>query len=178
MELSSWMHSPDDIDQTLTRSWLTDAIYSPLLSQHTDCTSVLWPWDYKSSTSGSRLLKTLLVCPEKKSFTTPTRRRRKKCMSRSYNLYQQYAKEFEMCACAGCKWRKCSKGTFQTKIEDMLVFKDRTCSVYFFPCVSMSNMETTFSAAAAKNCPTWGWNRTWALPPCTKKAELDKSTSY
>jgi hypothetical protein len=35
----------------------------------------------------------------------------------------------------------------------------QTCRVYFLVCVSTSNMETTFSLAAARNCPVLGWKR-------------------
>ena len=160
------MHSPDDIDQTLTRSWLTEARYSPLLSQHTDCTSVLWPLDYKWSTSVSHHRKKIGASllqnrgGEKLNSVMPTVCR---------GLWDVHVQ--------GSSEGKCSKGTFWTKErDDMLVFKNKTCRVYFFPCVSISNMETTFSAAAAKYCPALGWNRTWAVPPCTRQS--DKPVSY
>lgn len=86
-------------------------------------------------------------------------------------LYQQHVEEFKIFMGRALVKENVARELHEQKRHDMLVFKNRTCRVHFFPCVSISNMETIFSAAAAKNCPALGWNRTCAVPPCTRNTE-------
>ena len=90
-------------------------------------------------------------------------RGRKVCTITQLLNYRHYAEGFKLCTCKVYR-RKIHRGT--------------TCKVYFLPCVSISNMETTFSSATARNCPAFGWNRTCPVPPCTRTAELGKTISY
>lgn len=57
---------------------------------------------------------------------------------------------------------------FETSIVhwELGELQNYTCRNCIFLSVSTSKMEISLSAAAARNCPSLGWNLTCAVPPC------------